>query len=144
MTVNCAALPPALIERELFGYEKGAFTGALQHTLGRFEVAHGGSLLLDEIGELPLEVQAKLLHVVQSGEPERLPDRPAAATGARKLGIERPRSPGTPEAGARGPRGSARKRGAGAALGARVQRGRGLRRPERNALKRRVPRARRS
>jgi transcriptional regulator with GAF, ATPase, and Fis domain len=72
VTVNCAALPATLVESELFGYEKGAFTGALQRTIGRFEVAHGGSLFLDEIGELPLEVQAKLLRVLQAGEFERL------------------------------------------------------------------------
>ena len=72
VTVNCAAVPAALVESELFGYEKGAFTGAVQKTLGRFEVAHGGSLFLDEIGELPLDVQAKLLRVLQSGEFERL------------------------------------------------------------------------
>jgi transcriptional regulator with GAF, ATPase, and Fis domain len=72
VTVNCAALPSGLIESELFGYEKGAFTGAAARTLGRFEAAQGGTILLDEIGELPLEVQAKLLRVLQSGELERL------------------------------------------------------------------------
>jgi transcriptional regulator with GAF, ATPase, and Fis domain len=72
VTINCAALPPTLVESEVFGYEKGAFTGAHQRTLGRFEVAHGGTLLLDEIGELPLEVQAKLLRVLETGELERL------------------------------------------------------------------------
>jgi transcriptional regulator with GAF, ATPase, and Fis domain len=72
VTVSCAALPATLVESELFGYEKGAFTGALQRTVGRFEVAHGGSLFLDEIGELPLEVQAKLLRVLQTGQFERL------------------------------------------------------------------------
>jgi transcriptional regulator with GAF, ATPase, and Fis domain len=72
VTVNCAALPPTLVESELFGHEKGAFTGALQRHIGRFEVAHGGTLFLDEIGELSPEVQAKLLRVVQTGEFERL------------------------------------------------------------------------
>ncbi len=72
VTVNCAALPPTLIESELFGYERGAFTGAQQRSAGRFEVASGGTLFLDEIAELPPEVQAKLLRVLQSGEFERL------------------------------------------------------------------------
>ena len=70
--VNCATLPSSLIESELFGYEKGAFTGAQARRLGRFELANEGSLLLDEIGELPMEVQAKLLRVLQEGEFERL------------------------------------------------------------------------
>ncbi|HSB05674.1 MAG TPA: sigma 54-interacting transcriptional regulator, partial [Thermodesulfobacteriota bacterium] len=70
--VNCAALPGNLIESELFGREKGAFTGADTRQVGRFEVAHGSTLCLDEIGELPLEVQAKLLRVIQHNEFERL------------------------------------------------------------------------
>jgi len=72
VTVNCAALPAGLVESELFGYEKGAFTGALKTTLGRFELADGGTILLDEIGEVPLEIQPKLLRVLQSGEFQRL------------------------------------------------------------------------
>jgi formate hydrogenlyase transcriptional activator len=72
ITVNCAALPGNLIESELFGREKGAFTGADTRQVGRFEIAHGSTLCLDEIGELPLEVQAKLLRVIQHNEFERL------------------------------------------------------------------------
>ena len=72
ITVNCAALPGNLIESELFGREKGAFTGADARQIGRFEVANGSTLCLDEIGELPLEVQAKLLRVIQHKEFERL------------------------------------------------------------------------
>ncbi len=70
--VNCAALPSNLIESELFGHEKGAFTGSHARHLGRFEVANGTTLFLDEIGELPFELQAKLLRVLQDGEFERL------------------------------------------------------------------------
>lgn len=70
--VNCATLPAELIESELFGHEKGAFTGALIRKIGRFELAHGSTIFLDEISELPLELQAKLLRVVEEGEFERL------------------------------------------------------------------------
>jgi formate hydrogenlyase transcriptional activator len=70
--VNCAALPPTLVESELFGHEKGAFTGAATLRQGRFELADGGTLFLDEIGDLPLEIQAKLLRVLQEGEFERV------------------------------------------------------------------------
>jgi formate hydrogenlyase transcriptional activator len=72
ISVNCAALPANLIESELFGREKGAFTGAETRRAGRFEVANGSTLCLDEIGELPLEIQAKLLRVIQHNEFERL------------------------------------------------------------------------
>ena len=72
VSVNCAALPTGLIESELFGHEKGAFTGALSRKIGRFEMADRGSLFLDEIGDLPLDLQAKLLRVLQEGEFERL------------------------------------------------------------------------
>jgi formate hydrogenlyase transcriptional activator len=72
ITVNCAALPGNLIESELFGREKGAFTGADIRQIGRFEIANGSTLCLDEIGELPLELQAKLLRVIQHNEFERL------------------------------------------------------------------------
>jgi transcriptional regulator with GAF, ATPase, and Fis domain len=72
ITVNCAALPSTLIESELFGREKGAFTGADTRQVGRFEVAHQSTLCLDEIGELPMEIQAKLLRVLQNNEFERL------------------------------------------------------------------------
>ena len=72
MSVSCAAIPVSLIASELFGHEKGAFTGALQRRLGRFELAEGGTIFLDEIGELPIETQIALLRVLQEHEFERV------------------------------------------------------------------------
>ncbi len=72
VTVNCAALPATLVEAELFGREKGAYTGALSKQVGRFEIADGSTIFLDEIGELPMEIQVKLLRVLERGEFERL------------------------------------------------------------------------
>ena len=82
VSVNCAALPPTLIESELFGHERGAFTDAVAQRQGRFELAHRGTLFLDEIGDLPLELQAKLLRVLQEGEFERL-----GASKSRKVDV---------------------------------------------------------
>jgi transcriptional regulator with GAF, ATPase, and Fis domain len=70
--VNCAAMPRELLETELFGHEKGAFTGAHQLKIGKFEAAHGGTIFLDEIGDLHPALQGKLLHVLQDGEFGRL------------------------------------------------------------------------
>ena len=72
VTINCASLPPTLIESELFGREKGAYTGALTKMIGRFEIADGSTLFLDEIGELPFDLQSKLLRVIEEGTFERL------------------------------------------------------------------------
>jgi formate hydrogenlyase transcriptional activator len=83
--VNCAAIPPSLIASELFGHEKGAFTGALQRRVGRFEAADGGTIFLDEIGELPLETQSALLRVLQERELERVGSSQPIAVDVRVL-----------------------------------------------------------
>lgn len=83
--VNCAALPRDLVESELFGHEKGAFTGATQQHKGRFELADGGTIFLDELGELPLEAQVKLLRVLQEGEFERIGGSRTFKTDARVI-----------------------------------------------------------
>jgi DNA-binding NtrC family response regulator len=83
--VNCAALPETLLESELFGHERGAFTGAVAARQGRFETAHGGSLFLDEIGDLPLHLQVKLLRVLQEREIERLGSSRPIAVDVRLL-----------------------------------------------------------
>ncbi|MBK5280938.1 MAG: sigma 54-interacting transcriptional regulator [Nitrospiraceae bacterium] len=85
ITVNCAAIPASLIASELFGHEKGAFTGALQRRLGRFELADGGTIFLDEIGDLPAETQIALLRVLQEGEIERVGGSQSIAVNVRVL-----------------------------------------------------------
>ena len=83
--LNCAALPGSLIESELFGHERGAFTGAIRRKIGRFELANGGTIFLDEIGDLPVELQPKLLRVLQDGEFERVGSTETLTTDARVI-----------------------------------------------------------
>lgn len=83
VSVNCAALPEGLMEAELFGYEKGAFTGSVALRVGKFERANNGTLLLDEVSEMPIHLQAKLLRVLQEGEVDRLGSKDPIAVNAR-------------------------------------------------------------
>src|SRR5256885_14283575 len=85
VAVNCAAIPSSLIASELFGHEKGAFTGAVQRRMGRFELADGGTLFLDEIGELPAEAQTALLRVLEEREFERVGGNEAISVDVRVL-----------------------------------------------------------
>src|SRR6267143_2817262 len=83
--VNCGAIPPSLIASELFGHEKGSFTGALQRRLGRFEAADGGTIFLDEVGDLPAEMQIALLRVLQEREIDRVGSSQSIAVDVRVL-----------------------------------------------------------
>lgn len=83
VAVNCAAIPEGLMEAELFGFERGAFTGALYQRIGKFEAANEGTLLLDEVSEMPFQLQAKLLRVLQEGEVDRLGARESVAITSR-------------------------------------------------------------
>src|SRR6202020_1503725 len=85
VSVNCAAIPRDLIASELFGHEKGAFTGATQQRLGRFELAEGGTIFLDEVGELPVETQIALLRVLQEHEFERVGGTGSIRTNVRVI-----------------------------------------------------------
>ena len=94
VSVNCAAVPRELIASELFGHEKGAFTGATQRRLGRFELAHGGTIFLDEVGELPMETQVALLRVLQEREFERVGGSASVRVDVRVDRRHEPRSGG--------------------------------------------------
>src|SRR5262249_57431595 len=85
VAINCAAIPETLIESEIFGHEKGAFTGALERRTGCFELAEGGTLLLDEIGEMPIGTQAKLLRVLEDRKLRRLGSKVETAVDVRVL-----------------------------------------------------------
>src|SRR5207247_942683 len=85
MALNCSAIPNELLESELFGYERGAFTGAVERRIGKFEAAAGGTLFLDEIADMPLALQAKLLRVLQEREFTRVGGREAIRADVREL-----------------------------------------------------------
>ena len=112
VVVNCAAIPETLLESELFGYEPGAFTGAMTRRIGKFEQAHGGTIFLDEIGDIPLMVQAKILRALQDGTFQRLGGNETLQSDVRVLSRDQPR-PGTGDRRGRLPRGplSPRQRG---------------------------------
>ena len=83
VAINCAAIPENLLESELFGYERGAFTGAVTSKAGKFEFANGGTILLDEVSEMDIRLQAKLLRVIQQGEVDRIGGRKPIAVDVR-------------------------------------------------------------
>ena len=85
VVINCAAIPEPLLEAEMFGYNRGAFTGAFQSRMGRIQTAHGGTILLDEVGDLPLSMQAKFLRFLQEGEVQRLGSSDALRIDARVI-----------------------------------------------------------
>ncbi len=103
VAINCAAIPDTLLESELFGYEKGAFTGAVKQTQGKFEHANGGTLFLDEIGDMPLSLQAKLLQV-PAGPSRRAHRRPRTLPGGRARRLRNEQGPAEPDQGRRLPR----------------------------------------